>query len=668
MSTLLSHALKYADEYSFSIIPAKERDKLPLVKWEEFQKRRPTTEEITAWWQKYPNANIALVTGKISGVTVVDVEKGGDISKFPLTKTIQSGGGGWHLYYKYYPIPSSSRVMELTDIRSDGGIIILPPSVHSSGNKYKVLNTEDFADFPYELFEKRNVSIFGEERNTKVSGLLNDIIPQGNRNDSAASVAGKLLLRFKEHEWEEQAWSLFVSWNEIHNSPPLPERELRTTFNSISQSELRRREVGADIGEPQLTEKGDRVVISVPITDGFAIFEFDDIEYGSKSIETVMRFMVDIAGNPSRSLVQRINILSQSAKGALSTQLNQSFETLKKLGTPIIISQAFELLEKTLSNQAKEELFEENLDVNTHYLIKPFIEEGVPNILFGMGGSGKTYLSLRMACSLALGKDFLGADPDKVANSLFVDYENTRDIWTTRITKILNGMGVEDKSPIIQKMFYFNPKGAPVHDIKYQLLDIIKQRDIKLVIIDSAALACGGEAESADMATKFFNALSRLKTTTFIIAHETKNSDNKNKMPYGSVFWYNCARNIWNVEKKQDKDESLISVGILHRKCNNEKLSGPRAARVFFGKDMVDINPGNVQDFSKEMNLKYQILRFLKEETSGESLTITEIAESIEGKYEDVKSRLAELAKKGEVEKPERGKYCLKKIAENNVS
>jgi len=646
---ILESALKYL-EHNISFVPVK-RDKIPLIKWEEFQNRRPTKEEVVGWWKRWPDANLAIITGKISGVTIVDVEKGGDISKFPLTTTIKSGGGGWHLYYQYHPIKTANRVLPLTDVKSDGGMCTAPPSIHASGDEYKVLRRMNYSPFPAELFNEERI-----KTSKDLDHLLNEAIPEGERNNTATSICGKLLLRFKESEWESQAWPLFKSWNITHNNPPLKDSELLSIFNSISQSESRRQSSGASVGEPVLLEQADKFVISVPITDGFAVFEFADVEYSSKSIETITRCSVEMPGTVPRGFVQRINILSSSAKESFARQLRDAFPGGKaKIGWPLIFSQACELLEKTLKKQSEEEEYDETLEADTSYLLRPFIEENVPNIIFGMGGSGKTYLSLRMAISIALGEPFLGITPDKQANTLFVDYENTLNIWSSRITKLLKGMNVEEKSIVKSNLFYFNTKGIPLHDIKYQLLETMRKRNIGLVIVDSAALACGGEPESAEIANRLFNALNRLNTTILLIAHETKNTDSKNKTPFGSIFFYNCARNIWNVENSQEQEESVIHVGLFHRKSNNDRLSSVRSARIYFGDGMVDINPEEASKWTKELTLKSRILSELKDGVN----KIEDICTNIKKDRGQVRARLNELKNKGLVDSPSNGFWEL---------
>src|SRR5581483_11533783 len=73
-----------------------------------------TTDEaqIREWWGRWPRANVAIRTGAVSGLVVVDIdpEHGGDTSLQALTgqhgdlggvRTIRTGSGGRHLYFRH---------------------------------------------------------------------------------------------------------------------------------------------------------------------------------------------------------------------------------------------------------------------------------------------------------------------------------------------------------------------------------------------------------------------------------------------------------------------------------------------------------------------------------------------------------------------------------------
>jgi hypothetical protein len=104
--------------------------------------------QIKAWWQKWPDANIGIATGGISGLVVVDVDgaEGAATLKalveqhevLPRTAIVITARG-LHLYFAMSsgcgPIPCSSR--NGLDIRGDGGYTVGPPSIHVTGHVYQ---------------------------------------------------------------------------------------------------------------------------------------------------------------------------------------------------------------------------------------------------------------------------------------------------------------------------------------------------------------------------------------------------------------------------------------------------------------------------------------------------------------------------------------------------
>lgn len=116
-------AIEYSEQ-GFSVIPIQPGwDKKPLVSWKEFQKRRATPEKIDGWFQKWPDANIGIVTGSISGVAVVDADSDNAeqwvTENCPATGVYQETSRGRHAFYKPndHPVKTQSGVREKIDIR-----------------------------------------------------------------------------------------------------------------------------------------------------------------------------------------------------------------------------------------------------------------------------------------------------------------------------------------------------------------------------------------------------------------------------------------------------------------------------------------------------------------------------------------------------------------------
>ena len=223
---MIDYALQYL-KIGASVMPVGQ-DKRPLVAWKEFQTRFPTEEEVRVWWATWPNANIGLITGKISNLIVIDVEEGGDITRFPETDTVRTGGGGWHLYYAYEPFENKTRIFPLTDIRGDGGYVVAPPSIHASGNKYEIIKIVGRKPFPAELF---NI-----QKTNKWEDLMSGS-PNGARNETMTKITGRFMHFIPPAEWDSTVWP-FLQWQNSKNTPPLGESELRIIYNSISKRAL----------------------------------------------------------------------------------------------------------------------------------------------------------------------------------------------------------------------------------------------------------------------------------------------------------------------------------------------------------------------------------------------------------------------------------------------
>jgi Bifunctional DNA primase/polymerase, N-terminal len=138
---MLQWSLKYLS-LGLSVIPLKPNSKVPLVPWTEFQNRRASESEVKEWWGAVPNANIGIVTGKISGIAVIDLDgpKGlSSAAKMGFTSSLVSLTGlGRHLWFAHAEnVKNSVRVYPGIDIRSDGGFVVVPPSVHENGVRYR---------------------------------------------------------------------------------------------------------------------------------------------------------------------------------------------------------------------------------------------------------------------------------------------------------------------------------------------------------------------------------------------------------------------------------------------------------------------------------------------------------------------------------------------------
>lgn len=656
--------LKYAKAYlakGASVFPVG-KDKRPLIDWKIYQERHPTVEELEAWWKQYPDANIGLVTGKISGITVVDCDLGSNPDIFPKTDKIKTGSGGFHLYYQYYPLGNKAAILPHVDIRGDGGYVVAPPSVTSDsvensvvkkkGGAYTVVEQIGKMPFPIHLFEERKAR--------KVEALLSGVSMSGTRNVDAASVAGKLLARYPEREWETEVWPLFQAWNVAHVNPPMDTRELLTTFKSIAGAEKTKRVKGS-VGEIAVEHIGDAVRATLPIDGGFAVFEFSDFDFNARSQDCTLVCHLEEATGKTRTLTSRINLLSMSNKAEFLRQFKESFTIEKKSPWPALLSEIFTAVAQTKTAKYRAERLSEITISPWSYTLEPFIVKNAPNTIFGKGGTGKTFFALRMALSVACGVPLAGCPiPGERQNVLFLDFEDDGSEFKDRLSKLVRGLPPEITRPtdaeLDRSMLYFDSKGLPFANLLEPLRKAIAEHNIGLLIIDSAAKACGGKAEDSEVTNKFFNALRSLSVTSLTIAHEAKGALEDNDFVFGSGFWNYSFRNVWKVKVDREKDEDMMHCAFVHTKSNRGKLQGTRAYGVFFGTDFVEMRTEDVsENFVRETGVKNQILNAIFLEMH----SVKEIADHLGTTDGNVRTSLNKLKKRNEVRSEGQGKNTL---------
>ena len=595
--------------------------KKPLLEWKEYQKRLPTEEEVTKWWTSWPDAGIGMATGSLSGFVVVDAEAGADFGLFGFdhfeTPTSKTGGGGRHWFFKYQNLKNAVKFAPLYDFRGEGGYVLLPPSPHQSGNTYEWIipfGLANAAELPLNVSERLK-----NRTSEAVSKLLIQTIPEGARNSSATSVAGSLLKHFKPIEWESKSWPLLIAWNEKHASPPLQEPELRSAFESIAKRELERRR-REDSGtrlfnesdlQSTFTATDTSVVVTLKTDDGEAVFEFSEIEQSKKrEIDCLLTVELRVPGFTPKPFDGRLNVLSLSAREGCARQLSRSFG--KNLPWDLLLSRASSLLRKYLADRDTSIWIEDSPPLQTNYLFYPFIVGNGANLFFGKGGSGKTMVALRIALALITKKDFIGYTPKDTCRVLFVDYESSPEDINNRLIQL---MGDKNFNPeleeTLQRIRYFSPQGTPFIDCVPALQKIISTYKIGLVIVDSAALACGGEPEKAASAIVYFNALAKLGIPSLTIAHETKSEERQ--YAFGSIFFHNCPRNIWNVRSESEQNEKIINVGLFHRKSNIDRLQSPHACKFYFGNGIIETSIGDRSIWEEEFTLTKRILWTLKD-------------------------------------------------------
>lgn len=227
----VAFAATYIERFGFSVIPMG-TDKRPLVKWLEYQERRPGMGEILSW----PKENLAIITGAISGIVVVDCESREDAEWFHC----QHGGSpavvqtrrGFHFYFRHpgERVKNGIRIHDRYDVRGDGGYVLAPPSQYVGGEYRWVhgLELRDLSALPVFRAEWRPEVTRTEsyERvvhdGPKYISHIRAIAGQGGHSDTYRAAC---ILR-ESGLSEAEALVALQYWNKTNADPPWGDKEL----------------------------------------------------------------------------------------------------------------------------------------------------------------------------------------------------------------------------------------------------------------------------------------------------------------------------------------------------------------------------------------------------------------------------------------------------------
>ncbi|PZO84128.1 MAG: DNA primase [Micavibrio aeruginosavorus] len=248
---LLSQALRYA-ERGWPVFPLKPRGKTPLTP-NGFKDAATDKKQIVAWWEAHPDANIGLATGTASGLFVLDID--GDDGEqslkkleenhgpLPPTGEVITGGGGRHLYFKLPDVRtvrnSAGKLGLGLDVRGDGGYVVAPPSIHSSGKPYErsVDSHNQIAPPPDWLVDLVcGISDTKTQSGTRFHEGL-EVISEGRRNSTLTTLCGLLL---NKRVSPGCCLALCRAVNRQCCQPPLADHEVHQIVNSIAGRELAR--------------------------------------------------------------------------------------------------------------------------------------------------------------------------------------------------------------------------------------------------------------------------------------------------------------------------------------------------------------------------------------------------------------------------------------------
>ena len=229
---MLTEALELIQR-GFRVFPV--RGKIPATK-NGFKDATNNPHVAEFFWARDPQAGIAIATGQGLCVLDVDPRHDGDDSLAQLereygpieTLTVNTGGGGLHLYLRGN-LPQRTGFLPGLDLKSEGGYVVAPPSMHDSGRPYlwddPTTKIAPVPDWLARLVEDRSSS-------SAVGEVVPDVVPAGSRNTVLHSLGSSMRRRGMS---KESIYQALIAENGVRCSPPLPEHEIRQIVESVGR-------------------------------------------------------------------------------------------------------------------------------------------------------------------------------------------------------------------------------------------------------------------------------------------------------------------------------------------------------------------------------------------------------------------------------------------------
>lgn len=215
--------------------------------WEPFKTRRITPDEHELFFHKNKPTGLGVVTGMVSGITVIDVDKykGGVVQwKKESANVSKTASGGLHFFYKYNPIVRTTGLVKdvFIEIKNDGGVIILPPTqIKKDGNilSYQWVRCNKNTDETIYISDEINLDDIshikktkeGENVKTELSDLLR--VPHGQKHTALLTLCNKMYARFPQSDWDIADQFIFSASQKYQ--PPADKRHVLQTMRDCKR-------------------------------------------------------------------------------------------------------------------------------------------------------------------------------------------------------------------------------------------------------------------------------------------------------------------------------------------------------------------------------------------------------------------------------------------------
>jgi hypothetical protein len=212
--------------------------------------------QVTAWWTRWPWANIGSRPRAENVVLDVDPRHAGDVhlldltqrhGPLPATLTARTGGGGQHIWLRYNG-KARGQLCQGIDVKTSTGYLVMPPSLHISGRRYEWMAVLPIAPSPGwvgQLLDppapiRRDTPIDPALAGSRqaVAGLLRAVLtaPEGKRNIMLNWASYRLFEKVRDGHLTETAAEPMLL--DAATDVGLPDDQSRRTIGSARRAVL----------------------------------------------------------------------------------------------------------------------------------------------------------------------------------------------------------------------------------------------------------------------------------------------------------------------------------------------------------------------------------------------------------------------------------------------
>lgn len=576
----------------FRVFPLQHNSKLPIkgISWRDLV----CSDEIAAWsmWSQpqFAACNVGIHCVNMIVVDVDDYKAKAEGAEgalealgLPTTFTVQTARGGRHLYFHGPDVANSaSRIAPGIDVRGGNGYVVAPGS-EIDGQSYSILTNAGMAEAPERLVDACKASKASQTR---------DSVDWGAETTASRLEDGRQFLSTARVSVEG------CGGND-------------TAFKVISE----------------MWDKG----VTANGTLDLLLEDWNERCLPPWSVDEL------------RGLIHHVHTYAKNEFGCRAADNIFGAVVIPPAPQP---EDDFEVISAAS--------FQDQPVPPRKWYIQDWIPSNNVTLLYGDGSVGKSLASLQLAVAGVTGSKWFGMDVEK-GGVLIMSAEEENDDVHARLWDIIKPFGtfatyrdlrLISRAGLDSALARFDRDENMLTTSLYaKLVEEIKARNPKLVILDNLADIFHGNEVSKNQARSFVNLLRnvciKLDTTIVVLAHPSQNGMQSGSGTSGNTAWSNSVRSRLYMERDEQKvsgkiDRDLRTLTVM--KSNYSAIGIQVRVRWVAGRFVLTAPAADVQA-ARNAELAMMAFLYLRDDLGVAKAATLEVAKALVGRHQDLTNK-----------------------------